>query len=161
MAKFLIAAISILFLPSCGLVHLGEGKVNLVVDHSFVGFPADSVKITINKVSVHLAGHYDVDLGIDPADVEFTGTGAITLGSFGLNAGSYDSVKIEFGGGEVVVAGESFPVEMISSSIRVPVDFKVEKDGEVTLIIKIEGSSFVSTGGGFQFNPVVSVAVQY
>ncbi len=159
--KFVIVLISLFFLASCGLVHLGEGKVNLVIDHSFPGFAADSVKITVNKISVHLAGHYDVDLGIEPADVEFTSQGAISLGSFGLNAGSYDSIKIEFGGGEVVIGGQSFQVEMVSSSVKVPVDFKVEKDGELTLIIKLEGNSFVSAGGSFQFNPVVSVAVQY
>ncbi len=161
-AKFVIILISLLFLvSSCGLVHLGEGKVNLVIDHSLPGFAADSVKITVNKISVHLAGHSDVDLGIDPVDIEFTSQGGVSLGSFSLDAGSYDSIKIEFGGGEVVIGGQSFQVELVSPSVRVPVSFKVENGGEVTLIIKIEGSSFIAAGGSFQFNPVVSVAVQH
>ncbi len=161
MKKLLLVLFLLGFLGFCK-IHLGEGQVNFWVQTTPPPFSADYARVNIVKISLHFVGHSDVDLNVDPVEVDFSpGAGAQMVGTFLLNTGSYDRLTLEFGGALLSMGGLEYEVDMKEGRVTLPVKLEVTRDTPRTLRIFMEGSSFAYQGGGkFTFSPVISVSVE-
>ncbi len=161
MKKVLLLLVLPFLLGFCKL-HFGEGQLNLWVQASPPPFSADYAKVNIIKVSLHFVGHYDVDLEMEPVEVDFLPVGEAQLvGTFVLGTGSYDKLNLEFGAATLGVGGLDYEAEIAEPSISVPIKLEVKKEAPVVLRIFIDGSSFSYSGEGrFTFTPVVYATVE-
>jgi len=163
MRKFVFLTISILLLTlsSC-VLHLGQGTVEVWVDHTPTSLPLSSAAVYVSSVKLHFLGHGDVDVPVETVDVDLKASQRSQLiASFDANSGSYNGLKAEFSAGKAVYEETEYDIQVEEPDVEFNTDFQVEKGGKRKIVLTIAGNSLImGTGPSFTFTPKVSISVQ-
>ena len=161
-ALFFLVFLSVIFSPSCGLIHFGQGSVEVWIDHTPVDLPLQSATVFVQSVKLGFMGHGDVEIPITPVEINLVGPSSnVFVGSFDLDAGSYDKIILTFKPGTVIYNDAEYEIELNTDKLEINYNFELEEGTKKRIFITIDGSSLsMEEGQVFKFNPVVYVSVE-
>ncbi len=157
---FLIIPILLLTLSSC-VLHLGQGTVEVWIDHVPTSIPVSSAVVYVSSVKLHFLGHGDINVPVETVNVDLKASQQPQLiASFDANSGSYNGLKVGFSTGKAVYKETEYDIQIENPDVEFNTDFQVEKNGKRKIVLTIEGNSLVMEAGPtFTFTPKVSISV--
>jgi len=164
-----VLAVAVWALVGCGSSSSGTGRIQIsLVD---APFDADEINVDITSVQVHKSDggwytlkEYNPPLYVNLLDYSTGGT-SLMLVDVPLGAGHYTMVRLMLSGADIVIGGQSYPVDLRNVSetgVKCNRQFTVESGQLMALILDFNaGRSFVNNPPGsdnYMLHPVMTMS---
>ncbi len=151
-----------LLLSACSTRRTGNFQV-LLTDKPAID--AQAIIVNITEISVHKTGGAFVTAwtGTKTYDLLKLQSKEEELIDVDLAEGSYTEIRMVVDSGQIVVGGQTFPLTVPSSEVRIPVVFEVGSAGATRIVLDFDAEKSIEVGaagqsGKYILRPVITVA---